>query len=66
MAIADHTEKPRTKILTTRELRILDVLWNSWFIRGTPGALIEDAKGLSHILVSSDPGLITAFEGHLP
>jgi hypothetical protein len=34
---------------------ILEVLLNSSFMRGTPGALIEDAKGLFDRTINSDP-----------
>lgn len=38
--------KPRMKTETTNVARILDVLWNSVMTCGTPGANIDDARGL--------------------
>ena len=41
-----RTAKPRMNMLTVRVLRIEDVLWNSTFMMGIPGAMTDDVKGL--------------------
>lgn len=42
-----RTEKPRTKMLIARALRIVEVTWKVSSAYSIPGAGIEDAKGLN-------------------
>lgn len=44
-----RTVKPKIKMLTASESRIADVFLKSTSMRGIPGAIIEDVKGLTSV-----------------